>query len=381
MGEGVTKKKIATVYLGRRGGGNLYSLNLARELERHFDQFCFLSSFVENKDDWQSLRKVRFIKTYTNFLEYSASLVSRKTIKELIKAILDTGSSIVFFPMMHLWSATIAASIKRFASNVSIVTTLHDPILHPGERNPWLWWLQHRLIANSDGLVILSDVYRDLLVRRYRFNDERILTLPHGPFQDFRLKKGVWGGTQRKKKEEFVIGFIGRIKPYKGLSVLLEAFLELCSLNPHFRLLIAGDGDLTFREKILLGSLPQEKVTFVNRWLTEEEIAQFVCLSDVIVAPYVGGTQSGIVAIAFAMDKPVIVSDSGGLPEQVGFGRYGLVTRTGDAHSLALAIMRLYEDRDLYQTLVTNAREYAENSISWPQLARKLANFFFSLDP
>lgn len=227
---------------------------------------------------------------------------------------------------------------------------------------------------------LLSDVYRKFLIQRYRFKNEKILTLPHGPFQDFRFKKGFLENTWEKKPGEFVIGFIGRIKPYKGLKVLLESFLELHHEYPRFRLLIAGDGDLTPQEQRLLSDLPQAKIMFVNKWLTEEEISQFVSMSDIIVAPYIGGTQSGVVAIAFAMDKPVIVSDSGGLPEQVGYGRYGLVTRTGDAHSLSEAITRLYKDEALCQTLIKNAREYIENSISWPNLAQKLADFFVLLN-
>jgi len=86
-----------------------------------------------------------------------------------------------------------------------------------------------------------------------------------------------------------------------------------------------------------------------------------------------------VVAIAFTMDKPVIVSDSGGLPEQVGYGKYGLITKAGDVHSLSAAIMRLYEDEDLRRTLVRNAREYIEHSINWGSLAQKLADFLVSV--
>jgi len=375
MGEGVKKLKIATVYLGRRGGGNLYSLNLARELEKHFDQLCLLSSFIENKEDWQGFKKIYFVQTYRNFREYLVSLVFRGAIKEIKEKILEAGSSIVFFPMAHLWSASIVVALKKANPGIKVVTTLHDPILHPGEGNSWLWWLQHRLIKNSDGLVILSDVYRDKLVQRYRFKNEKILTLPHGPFHDFRFKRKAKREFEKKGSEEFLIGFVGRIKPYKGLKVLLEAFSNLQAANSSLRLLIAGDGNLTTQEQRLLNSIPSEKVLFVNRWLTEEEIAHFVDLSDVIVAPYTGGTQSGVVAIAFAMDKPVIVSDSGGLPEQVGYGKYGLITKAGDVQSLSTAIMRLYEDENLRQILVRNAREYIEHSINWENLARKLADF------
>jgi len=75
------------------------------------------------------------------------------------------------------------------------------------------------------------------------------------------------------------------------------------------------------------------------------------------------------------MDKPVIVSDSGGLPKQVGYGKYGLIAKAGDSQSLSAAIMRLYEDEDLRRTLVRSAREYIEQSINWESLAQKLADF------
>jgi glycosyltransferase involved in cell wall biosynthesis len=75
------------------------------------------------------------------------------------------------------------------------------------------------------------------------------------------------------------------------------------------------------------------------------------------------------------MAKSVIVSDSGGLPEQVEYGKCGLITKAGDAQSLSAAIMRLYEDENLRQILVRNAREYIEHSINWDNLARKLADF------
>jgi glycosyltransferase involved in cell wall biosynthesis len=181
-----------------------------------------------------------------------------------------------------------------------------------------------------------------------------------------------------KQGVQFLVTFLGRIKRYKGLEVLLKAFQKFEVGKSDVRLIIAGEGKLSRKEVRLISELPENKVYVLNRWLSDAEIAYLVKASDVIVAPYICGTQSGVVSMAFAAGKPVIVSDSGGLPEQVGFGRFGLIAKAGDVFSLSEALEHIYVDSELRKTLVNNIKRHALEELSWRNQASKLYEFMSS---
>lgn len=109
--------------------------------------------------------------------------------------------------------------------------------------------------------------------------------------------------------------------------------------------------------------------------LSDEEIAQCISSLDILVCAYRDGTQSGVVSAAYALGVPVIVSDSGGLPEQAGYGEYAYVVKAGDPKRLVEGLSLLLNNREMRAILANRAKQYADTHLAWNALATNLLRF------
>lgn len=103
----------------------------------------------------------------------------------------------------------------------------------------------------------------------------------------------------------------------------------------------------------------------VNRWLTETEIGAFLPRYHALVLSHIEASQSGVVAIAFGAELPIIATPVGGLIEQVQDGVNGLLATSADAYSLAASVKRLAADPELYSAMCSHLRQTkAERSMT-----------------
>ena len=130
-------------------------------------------------------------------------------------------------------------------------------------------------------------------------------------------------------KDSIVLLFFGYIRKYKGLDILIEAFPKIHSDIPEARLLIVGE----FYDKpgLYLDQIKklgiEDKVKVVNEFVPNEDVAKYYKVSDVVILPYRSATQSGILNVAYGFNKPVIVTDVGGLTEFVEEDKTGFVVK------------------------------------------------------
>jgi len=140
----------------------------------------------------------------------------------------------------------------------------------------------------------------------------------------------------KKLKQEFgfnedslVLLFFGYVRKYKGLDILIEAFPRILSEHQNARLLIVGEFYDDPKEYLeLIKKLRIEKqVKIINQFVPNEDVAKYYHVSDVVILPYRSATQSGILNVAYGFNKPVIVTDVGGLAEFVDEGKTGFVVK------------------------------------------------------
>ncbi|MCG6915168.1 glycosyltransferase [bacterium BMS3Abin03] len=129
-------------------------------------------------------------------------------------------------------------------------------------------------------------------------------------------------------KEDYkVLLFFGYVRKYKGLDILLESFPGILEKQPDAFLLIVGefydnpDLYLNLIKKCNIAN----RVKIINEFVPNEEVYKYYQVSDVVVLPYKSATQSGILNIAYGFNKPVIVTDVGGLAEFVVDGKTGII--------------------------------------------------------
>ena len=85
-------------------------------------------------------------------------------------------------------------------------------------------------------------------------------------------------------------------------------------------------------------------MTIVDEYVPDEKVGRYFSAADAVVLPYKSATQSGIVQIAYQLDRPVICTDVGGLAEVVRDGETGFVVPPDDPAALAEAVVRYYRD-------------------------------------
>lgn len=352
--------RVALIYLGRRGAGGWISLELARQFQGMFPSLAVISSYTDQRAAWESLNVERLsTRTYRNALSALASLLAPIEVARLVRKIKHFRPDALLFPMFHPWNALIA----RRMPNVPSVVFVHDPQPHP-DLTGWVYGrLEQSSIRQAQRCIILSENLVDEMLKRGILR-EQIDVIPLGPFRLTPRRK--WNPLNGNIP---TLLFFGRIVLYKGLDVLLQAYAEIRQTH-QARLIIAGEGDLSPYQN-MLRNLPDVEV--INQWIPEDEIEELFLKSDLLVLPYTGASQSGVIPIAAALGLPVIATCTGGIPEQIEDGKSGWLVQPGSKGALAAAIVEALNDPALRRRRgeALQAR-YESQLFSWEQIARQV---------
>ncbi len=166
-----------------------------------------------------------------------------------------------------------------------------------------------------------------------------------------------------------VLLFFGFVRPYKGLEYLIQA-LPLIRQQIDAHLLVVGEfwSSPGFYQQYVREFGVEQAVTFVNRYVPDEELGDYFDLTDVVVLPYVSATQSAVVQLAFGFGKPVITTRVGGLHEVVHDGETGLIVPPQDSAALAEAVVRYFVEELGPRMTEQVQRTTAAQTFSWQQL-------------
>jgi len=143
-------------------------------------------------------------------------------------------------------------------------------------------------------------------------------------------------------QKEYML-FFGLVRAYKGLDLLIDAFAKVKDALPNLRLLVAGEfyeDELKYREQIAAAGL-QERVIIRDEFIPDADLRKYFGAASLIVQPYKSATQSGVTQVAFHFEKPMLVTNVGGLGEIVHHGKMGYAVAP-DAKEIAAAISDYY---------------------------------------
>jgi glycosyltransferase involved in cell wall biosynthesis len=164
-----------------------------------------------------------------------------------------------------------------------------------------------------------------------------------------------------------VILFFGFIRPYKGLQHLLQA-MSLVLTHRQVILLVVGEfwaGKEAYAQQIQALKIGHA-VKVVDQYVPNEEVGLYFSAADLVVLPYVSGTGSGIVQIAYGLDKPVVATRVGSLPEVVDDSRTGYLVNPGDPCALADAILRFFVEGKAVEFIENIKRR--KGQFSWERM-------------
>jgi glycosyltransferase involved in cell wall biosynthesis len=212
------------------------------------------------------------------------------------------------------------------------------------------------------------------LVERVGVAPERVRVIPHGAFDHMLRLPG-----ERPLPDELalvegpVILCFGTIRPYKGIDVLLRAFGELEGAE----LWIVGRPLNTPMEP--LHELAGDGVRFVTRYLAEQEVPAFFRRADLVVLPHREVDQSGVLNVALAFGKPIVMTEIGGFEEVAADTGAGRLVPPEDPGALAAALRELLADPEASRRLGEAARAAAEGPYSWDEVARLTLGLYSEL--
>lgn len=264
-------------------------------------------------------------------------------------------------------------------TRLPLVTTFHTILEHPDkdERR-----VLDALIARSSRVMVMADQGRDLLLSVYGASPEKVRLIHHGvpdrAYVEPASMKARFGWEGRP-----VILTFGLLAPSKGIGTMIRAMAEVVRMHPDALYIVLGathpnlvreQGERLRDELVALaGSLGlTNNVTFIDRFVEQEELLDYLQAADIYVTPYLNPAQitSGTLSYAAGMGK-VIVSTPYVQAEEILADDVGVLVPFGDAEATADALGQLLADPSRRQAHAMRAYALGRKMI-WSELARNV---------
>lgn len=173
--------------------------------------------------------------------------------------------------------------------------------------------------------------------------------------------------------------FFGFIREYKGLDLLLRAMADERIKKMNIKLIVAGEyySNETFYNKIIDEVGVRDQLILHTDYIAKEKVKYYFGATDLVVQPYKTATQSGISQLAYHFEKPMVVTDVGGLSEIVEDGKVGYVVAV-EVDAIADAIVDFFqEDRRkvLTQGVIENKKLF-----SWSNMVKGIEELLETVD-
>ncbi len=230
------------------------------------------------------------------------------------------------------------ARSNGFTKTVGLLDNILPHEKRPGDRMFTKWF-----VGANDGFIAMSkSVEQDLRM----FTAEKPSTYVPLPIYDnygepVSRKEGI-AKLGLNENEKYLL-FFGFIREYKGLDLLLQAMAEQTVAETGVKLIVAGEfyGNRESYELLINDLGIEDKLILRTDYIPAEEVKYYFAAADLIVQPYKTATQSAISQVAYHYEKPMVVTNVGGLPEIVPHGKAGYVVEKEPA-AIAKAIVDFF---------------------------------------
>jgi glycosyltransferase involved in cell wall biosynthesis len=244
-----------------------------------------------------------------------------------------------WLPVMGPALGTILRRVRK--NKHTRIICIADNVI-PHEKRPGDKPFTKYFLKSCDAFITMSEKVMSDLRLFEPGKPARLVQHPlYDTFGDIISKAAARKHLGLPEKEKIIL-FFGFIRKYKGLDLLFEAMNHLKSTN--IRLLVAGEfyeDEKPYREQIEKLAIGGQLILRTD-FIPDSEVKYYLSAADAVIQPYRNATQSGVTPLAYHFEKPMIVTNVGGLPSLVPHNKVGLVAAP-DPVSIANAILDFYQ--------------------------------------
>ncbi|MDA3883628.1 MAG: glycosyltransferase [Bacteroidales bacterium] len=276
---------------------------------------------------------------------------------------------------IHYWMPFFAPALGMIAKHIGkktrshIVGICHNFVSHepkPGEKLLNSFFIQQCTSAVAMSQTVAQDIQNAA-------PKLKITVTPHPLYDNFgkKIEKDAACKTLGLNANTSYILFFGLIRAYKGLDLLLESLAQMHSKN--VKLIIAGefyDSEQKYHDIIQQHTL-EEQVIIHNSFIPEKNVRLYFSAADIVAQTYHTATQSGITQIAYHFEKPMLVTNVGGLSEIVPHNKVGYVCEK-DPKEIAEALDDFFTEKKETK-FISNIQE-RKHMFSWEYFCKTIFN-------
>ena len=295
-------------------------------------------------------------------MRYPSNLIM---VYKVIKKINEFKPDIIHIQRGHPWLNFALPLLKTYC----LVTTIHDIVLLDWDSQKIPKFMYKPPIKRASQLIVHGQKLKDDMVRVHKRLPDDVHV----------MRRGVNSIYTRYNEQEIeddgrTVLYFGRIWEYKGISYLIEAEPLISKKVPDVKIVIAGVGESFDKYRAMI--VNHKRFEIHNKFIPHKMVAKLFQEASLVVLPYVDGSQSGVIPMAYAFKKPVVTTDVGSLPENVDDGSTGYIVPSKDSEKLAEAIIDLLLNVEKRKEMGMNAYKKTQEELAWKTIATKTIEIY-----
>jgi D-inositol-3-phosphate glycosyltransferase len=296
------------------------------------------------------------------------------------KYIIRENPNYVILRYWHPYFSICLSIISKLLKKKSIFIIGWVDNVHPHESIPFQKKLTSYFINSCDAFLVMSKSVEKTLLQYPVVRDKEIVFSPHpiynvfGPIMNKLEARKRLAISKSDIHGNFIL-FFGLVRKYKGLDLLLDVMRSSIIKKMNIKLIVAGefyDSKDKYVQKIKSFNL-ESSVLLHDFYIPNEDVAHYFCAADIVVQPYLSATQSGVSMVAYNFNKPMVLTNVGGLSEYVNDKEDGYLVDV-KKEAIVSALKDYYINKRESQFVA--AMQNKKSSYSWKNLANKFDSLY-----
>src|SRR3989442_6580101 len=299
---------------------------------------------------WTKPQNVRFI-------DFHKSDIRRIFFKSLYKIIKTSKPHVL---MTYNWGSTDAIWLGRIAGVTKIIHNEHgfniDEAIALSAKRSLVRFFVYRMASKT---VVVSNELLSIMQNKFYLNHRKLAFIPNGINKDYYIKNFSERERVRAvlgfKNTDFVVGFSGRLDPVKNFDLMVKVFLHCLRNDPHFKLLIIGDGPEKERiENLCKGVNIQKHVLLAGK---KDEVLPYLRALDAFLLTSHTEQMPMTILEAMSVGIPVVASKVGEIPHMIDDGMDGFLVSPNMAPETWSRILISIKNDESYKNIGILARK------------------------